>query len=350
MFTDEYAWTWKGKGKGKGLSMGLASLSKGKGKGVSIPPWRREQQSVMENAQFWLCSQCDVWHPFFHKWCICDNKAVYDKKAAAAAAKKKNRWNRGKTPDSWPTDHDANLWYDYEHDDGDRMGARAGKSPVLSEHEFTHVTKWLKHKGMSADLIAEIEQKHNEDTTPEPPADPWTALQSTRDKLKNINIQYEAANTKWENAKKVADAAEELCTSLDEKRIKLEEQLDQFKKVVADDSVKSKVESFESLISQIQERIHSGIPNEGTDERKQLYNLIFGRNTAETVSEDDKMEDLHFGVDLNKPPGETRPASRETCTGFGPSSKGSGAGSSAPYAKAPQADVVAGEASGDSKR
>ena len=195
---------------------------------------------------------------------------------------------------------------------------------AVTKKQLDSVTQWLRSRGMQDSLITEINTKYDEDTQPKAPEDPWANLQSTRDKLKNVENQLAKATEDHTALQEKMDASSANLQQLEEKRTELMRNMDRYREIVADSSLQQKAQEFEELLTKIQTKVAEGIPQEGSSERRELYELIFGTKPANAPSHEghngpfDEVSHADF-ASPGATPQQEPPVDGK---GFGPTGKG----------------------------
>ena len=345
-----------------------------------------------QHQQFdWICPTCTTIHPYFHMFCaICQppsggkgkgkskgkdkgktkskgngksknkasaglihGKGPAEKKPPPAgdshAANRPGRWRSGAgVPAHW---HDAEE-YDMSIDVGDddrHWTDDYDDEEKCDPAEVNRVLRWLRNKegvDPNAAEVLESLQIPVEKPSTKLHADPWRALQSVRDKLKNITSQLETACAKYEECQAALKAADDVKEHLSAKKGDLaQEEKDLQQQALESRSSNqgdhAQQDDFESIVMQLRECFQCGVPEPQTERSAWIYKLLFGgqhgQEFAPTHSASPgsaapaaQPRDTHFGVDVV---GAT----------FGPS-KGTKAAAS-PYSMKP-ADDLAGASKG----
>ena len=342
-----------GFGKGKG-----SSKSKGKGKSAGG-----------KVAVQWQCADCGEWHPLHHKSCY----TCYNAQSTAQQQQQYHQQHRVSTPkkNRWSTRHarpSGNVHassesplgasdtmsvdgdhVDAEYFDGDYDGKqRYVKEWDMPKEQVDFMMAWLKSKGADDKVIKVIGEVQEADAAENAAIkDPWRELQSTRDRIKNIEHQIDTAKVRQAKAKEALEKVDVLLVELDDRYAKLLKQRDDLTAQVSSGGNDMANNAAEKL-RLIQEKIASGIPAENTSERSELYNIIFGRSqsasqkaevdTASTAQQREPVVEIDengepfipLSVDRKTQDG-SNPSNVHQGKGFGPSGKAQAVSPSAPY-------------------
>ena len=318
---------------------------------------QQQQQALLWQSnlqlQDWVCPACLTQHPHYHQVC----GTCISAKAAAAKAKGKGkgkakggknrglnpvdphqrpgRWRSSKgTPAHWKNDVD-NFDMSVDDDDSDVDA----KVDTCNADEVNKVLNWLKNKQKDNGVVEVLEQLHVWPKAKEPViTDPWRALQSTKDKLRNVTMLADAAKAKADELHEALKDADEAKDELISRKENLEQEvLELQQKALSSMNENAQPSGNDDCVSIVNELRtlyqQFGTPQPQTAESIRIYQLLFGTSTgpkgndarpaAETASEAPASPaDLHFGVDVGG-------------SAFGPS-RGSKAAQS-PYAKGPAA-------------
>ena len=152
------------------------------------------------------------------------------------------------------------------------------------------VLMWLTEKGATADIIEKINAikvENDSDTatvSEDEPIDPWRQLQSSKDKLNNIEREIQALDVRLYEAQRIADDLQEQHDALQVRKKAETDMIDKMKVIAlsgkesqpAPPDIMHKLNQYEDLIGQIQQMVATGLPtSEHAAERHELYNLIF---------------------------------------------------------------------------
>ena len=294
-----------------------------------------------------------VWHRAFHKTCHYCLSATHGQQQKGGI--RQNRWARSKVVGSQPTTsqyqrsdvgdmsvdgRDDNEW---ESDEVDWN---------MPKEQVKLMMAWLKSKGADdkvLKVIEEVQEAAESEEKASEAKDPWRELQSTRDKISNIETQLDAAKIRQDRAKEALTKTDTLVCELDDKYAELLKYRDVLKSKVAAET-SNDVDNLAATMKLIQEKVATGIPPENSEDRKELYDLIYGRKSAQkttapqsrtsAVGEDIDENGMPFiplstektGVGLNEQQSqqEANDAQRQS-KGFGPVGKGPTVSPSTPY-------------------
>ena len=134
-------------------------------------------------------------------------------------------------------------------------------------------------------VIDEIKAKFEADQTErnllKKEVDPWSALQSTRDKLKNLEVQLTKASEKLEHAKVLLENAASECNSLQEKRTELLSRLEHYRSRVSDNFVHEgdsqhvrQQANLKQVLVDIKAKLSGDISEQGTEEFAEIRELM----------------------------------------------------------------------------
>ena len=257
------------KGKGKGMGKG------GKSFHLLYPPphppsvhsqkavqqFSLEQQQQFLQQHHWCCHTCGQHHPFFHKVCRpCESwfgnasgkggkgkskskgkgfsnakgeKAPLDQnqqqQSNSPPERVTGRWRSGKgVPKHW-NDHNVHVQaqadvFDMSADDVSMNDEEP--LPTCNAEEIGKVIGWLKSKNVDGNVIEILGGFHDEQTKKadetKTALDPWRALQSVKDKLKNVMTQLDSTRSKVDDLSESLRLTRELQDELDNKKEALE--------------------------------------------------------------------------------------------------------------------------------
>ena len=199
----------------------------------------------------------------------------------------------------------------------------------LPPENLNQVITCLKKSGADINTIKVLQETRETQKAANAPKDLWRELQSTRDKIKNVQSQLDAARDKQDKLKVQFDKAADVVQDLTRKMDALAQSKEDIQAQLSTEEPKSNEDFLEKTLKAIQEKVSKGIPEENTDERRQLYALIFGEQ-AETVGSSQTQQPHSQGaaeVEGLHPGATAGPRS------FGPSGKAHGNNVSEPYAK-----------------
>ena len=147
-----------------------------------------------------------------------------------------------------------------------------------SDQVVNQVLAWLKEKGESsvAETIQRV-QAHDKADQPAPaPKDPVRDLQSTRDKLKSVQYQLDTINNHINNIQADLEAALDTRNALSEKQDDLQKHIESIMPGASNnnDSI-HKAASYEHIIRAIQSKLATGVPEAGSDDSKELFDIVY---------------------------------------------------------------------------
>ena len=290
-----------GKSKGKGYNHAAPSPT---------PPWRDATAAAAAAAvaaaaaeaaaaaATWTCPTCKYRHPQWKNhcglWCSSHPKHIRDAAAVSTAGTKQGRWRKPSQPNQqWQT-NSANQppqWQQHQQQSSNDSMDFDIATPLGAQKpdNLEEVMAWFSEKGAGSDIIDKLNSikcEHENDTesvSDEEPIDPWRQLQSSKDKLTNIERDLQALDIKLFDAQRIADDLQEKRDALQVRKQAEVDMIDKMKKIALDskESLGSsqlvhKINQYEDLIGQIQQMVSAGLPSaEHTSERHELYNLIF---------------------------------------------------------------------------
>ena len=358
-----------GKGKGKTLSAGKATSEwqqvrfdpAGNGRGSGVPPtpsspwrtqptqytqapWHQQQYQPHRNQYVhfqahsgpdWVCQGCNTTHPSYHVFCaVCYQSPPRPPKKK----QRRNRWDRSGRIRPKDIPEDA-----LHADDVDEEMFDISTPEPPPQQQVDSVLSWLEDEGCDPNVIRII-QNHRQakQPPPPPPKDMWAELRSAKDKVKHIEQQLTSAQARVDKAQSELDEANSVKDDLVDKHSMLLQQIDQaVAKLPHVDNLQSQVDHYASLFKRIQDFVAEGIPEERSQDRQRLYDLIFDRAPVETAPEADLQFEQHAGED------DGSSVVDKSGFGFGPAAKSPA--SSSPYSASRPASTVGSKpaASGD---
>ena len=337
--------------------------------------WQAQQQQHLQQCYLpdWWCTECHSQHPYYHKVCrLCEvwkaeckgkgksgkakgngrgkgkaqgkGSKPYSVDASLSPKQRPGRWRSGTgSPAHWK-DSDANIYdMSYEDDDDEIMtNDEYDEEPEIAAEEVNRVLLWLKKKQNGSSEVVDVLDRLHISTKDEAPSkthtDPWRALQSVKYKLKNIQVQADAASTGASELRGALAIAEGAREDLLAKKSDLEVEAKDLQREALSSMSNMKPAADEALhceriVQELRQLFQQGLPSPQSQESARSYRLLYGDAAGNSANELNSSTmtgetlgspamDTHFGVDAF---GAT----------FGPS-KGSKSAQS-PYAKGPDA-------------
>ena len=153
----------------------------------------------------------------------------------------------------------------------------------LDDNMKNTVINWLRKRGAGAELtnilrkiFCEDDDRKAKETQPE---DPWKTLQSSGDRLRNIDAQIARAEATADWARKELEQPEDRLDDLSDQKRELQKKIQCSQESIGTGSMKTKAGTCEAAMKHLMRIMAKGIP-EDQERRRQMYGAVFNLNST----------------------------------------------------------------------